>query len=326
MTEGIGRMPAATQRFHGGNGGCTVKSCLTPDDYGRKVILTVSNKLAGSKVSGRLIRLALPRPPCLLPFGRLKTRCGLQQVCAADGLQRGIIALRPPNLIAILIGVSVTHLTAGLGRSQAPTGDLCGHDWITLNADEPASPRRIEDVPAKATDNRLAIASAPNTLVIGDSIAHGWSKYLPVKIPKQNCRGSRHVLEQLDKWFGQNHWRTIVFNAGLHDILQHVPPDEYMGNLQKIVRRLRPKTDRLYFCSITPGRETWFNCTPQAVDLYQCGAMRVMYQERVKVIDLYGFAMRHKEFWNRDIHYSGAGYRAFAKVVEESIREPAHTQ
>ena len=165
-------------------------------------------------------------------------------------------------------------------------------------------------------------------LILGDSIAHGWAHNVPAPIPAVNCRGTRQYLERtedgpsnLEVWMQGNRYRTIVFNAGLHDVQQQVPLAEYEANLRKIVQALRPRSERLFFCSITPGRVLAPACTPEAVGRYNAVALRVMREESVTVIDLYALASAHPEWWKSqyDIHYTEAGYKQMAEYVKHAL-------
>lgn len=129
------------------------------------------------------------------------------------------------------------------------------------------------------------------------------------------------MLRNLDKWAPEaKHWNAIVFNAGLHDVQFSVPLDQYRDNLHHIVGVLRARCDRLYFCSLTPGRADVPPWTPEAVARYNAVALDVMAQERIPVIDLYGEAMRHREWWLKgDIHYTDEGYKHMAEYVKHSL-------
>jgi lysophospholipase L1-like esterase len=168
----------------------------------------------------------------------------------------------------------------------------------------------------------LILAGSPDILAIGDSITHGWAEYTSWACPRDNCRSTVYTLTHLHEWQGGKHWRTIVFNCGLHDIREGVPVAEYKSNLRAIISRLRPRTDRLYFCNTTPGRKhEWRGWEPEKIDAYNEAALEVMRTEHVPVIDLYGPAMAHREWWKEDVHYTPQGYAQMAKIVADAIQK-----
>jgi hypothetical protein len=159
-------------------------------------------------------------------------------------------------------------------------------------------------------------------LCIGDSIRIGWSQYIKCTQPNENCGDTEYGLWRLDAWTEGRHWRTIVFNFGLHDIFNDVPVDQYARNLREIVHRL--KADKVYFVLSTPGRPRFGNNQPpEIVEAYNRAARAVMASEHVEVIDLWTLAMAHREWWKRgrDVHYTAQGYAAFAQYIERALRE-----
>jgi lysophospholipase L1-like esterase len=165
----------------------------------------------------------------------------------------------------------------------------------------------------------VLLGITPNTLCIGDSITHGWARYAKWECPHENCESSRKFLACLDKWQQGKHWNTIVFNCGIHDIWKGVSVEEYKANLHTIIHRLN--ADHIYFCNTTPGRKQEpRGVEPEKVEQYNAAAMEVMQEEKIPVIDMYGPAMVHREWWRRDLHYTPEGYAKMAEIVQRAIQ------
>lgn len=154
-------------------------------------------------------------------------------------------------------------------------------------------------------------------LCLGDSITHGWSEYGNWPTPQENCRSTRYFLAHLDQW---GSGRVVIFNAGLWDIKENVPLDEYRENLRAIIHKVRG--ERIYFCTTTPDRTVDDSGKKtQRVMAYNRAAHEVMASEHIAVIDLYGPCMAHRDWWLDDkVHYTPQGYQAMAKIVAEAIR------
>jgi acyl-CoA thioesterase-1 len=152
-------------------------------------------------------------------------------------------------------------------------------------------------------------AAALLILCLGDSIRIGWAAYLPCTQPKENCQYSRYGVEHLDEWTGHKHYRTVVFNFGLHDLKHHVAPEEYRHNLRTILQGI--DAERVFFCTSTDG--TFYGGD---ISTYNRVAREVMAERGVKIIDLYTFTLNHPEWKKADgIHFTEEGYRAMAKYV-----------
>lgn len=169
----------------------------------------------------------------------------------------------------------------------------------------------------------LLLVSSPTTLCLGDSIRIGWAAHVECAQPEGNCQESRQLLDAIDECTGGKHWEAVVFNAGLHDIQRGRNVTDYAANLRAIIKKLRASCDRIYFCSITPGRPDQRFCTPEAVERFNRAALAVMSEERVPVIDLYGACMAHPEWWKKDIHYTEEGYKQMAQYIKARIAQGA---
>jgi lysophospholipase L1-like esterase len=180
----------------------------------------------------------------------------------------------------------------------------------------------------------------PRVLLIGDSISIGYT--LPVRdllkgranVHRIAANGgpTTNGLKNLDAWLGSGKWDVIHFNWGLHDLKfdaggQHqVPPGEYEKNLRTLVARLQKTGAKLIWASTTPVPEGRVSPPrrPDDVLAYNKAALRVMEENKVRVNDLYAFALpRLKEIQRPvNVHFTPDGSRALAKQVAAAI-EPA---
>jgi len=188
----------------------------------------------------------------------------------------------------------------------------------------------------------------PKVLIIGDSIAMGYTPYVQsiltnkatVMRQKGNARSTRNGLKKLDRWIGNTTWDVIHFNWGLWDICSlrpdsvtqeegsmlddalRIPKDQYEKNLEELVVRLKKSGKKLIWAQTTVvpgnkagrivGREEEYN------DL----AIKVMKKHGVLINDLHflteGFTS--DLFVNLDdVHYTPVGYQRIAEQVADKI-------
>ncbi len=192
--------------------------------------------------------------------------------------------------------------------------------------------------------------SLPNVLIIGDSISLG---YTPVvrqllsgkanvfRIP-DNAGTTGDILQSLSKWLdavGQDHFKVIAFNAGLHDLILQgkggssptylVPLSEYGPNLEKIIAQLQPRADTLLWISTTvvpegePKRKAGDEVT------YNQAAAEVMNKHHIPIIDLYTVSQVDRPLYElqpNNVHYKPAGYQRLgtevANQISSSLKQP----
>ena len=116
----------------------------------------------------------------------------------------------------------------------------------------------------------------------------------------QNGGDSANLLAHLDAWAVDLKPDRVHFNCGLHDIKVHqeggphqVEPDDYQGNLRRIVARLNEETSaRLVWATTTPVVDEWHQrARPFArhqadIDAYNAAALEVMQAAGIAVNDL----------------------------------------
>ncbi len=189
----------------------------------------------------------------------------------------------------------------------------------------------VEDVPG-----------LPRVLLIGDSISIGYT--VPVRellagkvnvhrIPI-NGGDTRRGLESLDDWLGESPWDLVHFNFGLHDLKRlnekgkldasrsvQVPVDEYVSNLESLVKKLKAAGPKLIFASTTPVPEGAAGRLCGDDVHYNLVAKEVMMRHGVPVNDLHAAVFpRLDEFQQKEnVHFTKEGSRFLGTVVAEAI-------
>lgn len=186
----------------------------------------------------------------------------------------------------------------------------------------------------------------PRVLLIGDSISIGYT--LParrllegvanVHRPPDNCRNTQHGLENLDSWIGDGPWDVIHFNFGLHDLVcrdesgegtespdgkLNTPPDEYRGNITRIVARLKQTGAVLIWCSTTPiPAGAGFRRQDDEIGHNRIAA-EVMEADGIAINDLYAFAKERQARIQlpSNVHFSPEGSEDLARPVVDAIRQ-----
>ena len=188
----------------------------------------------------------------------------------------------------------------------------------------------------------------PRVLILGDSISIGYTPYVKemlageaeVDRPAENCQGTKNGILKIDQWLGDTKWDVIHFNFGLHD-LKHVDAltgknsdkeedphqsdvDTYAKNLKEITKKLRATGAKLIFATTTPYPDKVNNPLRKLEDVhaYNRAALKVMKKYRIKIDDLYSFAltiMASHQIPN-NVHFTKDGSKELAGKVVESIR------
>jgi lysophospholipase L1-like esterase len=200
-------------------------------------------------------------------------------------------------------------------------------------------------LPGCATGDSAAKQNrTPRVLIIGDSISIGYfepTKQLlagkaEVYHNAGNAGHTRNGQAQLDAWLGDTPWDVIHFNHGLHDLKYVdakgtlVPPDqgaqvmsvdEYARNLEQIVKRLKQTRARLIFATTTPVPDGAAGRIKDDVERYNRAALAIMKKYRVRVNDLYAFALPRLASIQRpsNVHFTEEGSRLLAEQVANSI-------
>lgn len=171
----------------------------------------------------------------------------------------------------------------------------------------------------------------PRVLLIGDSISLGYTMLVReglkgkanVHRPPCNCGPTTSGLNGLEDWLGKGKWDVIQFNFGLHDRRRSM--EDYLGNLQKLIDRMKQTGAVLIFANTTP-------CTNEEdligkVEEMNQAAEELMRKNGVLINDFYGLlAPNYEKLVGKDkCHYTSEGSKimgeATIKMVEENLPE-----
>ncbi len=189
-------------------------------------------------------------------------------------------------------------------------------------------------------------AEPAKVLIIGDSISIGYFEPTKEWLQGQaevyhnpgNAAHTAHGLARLDEWLGDTQWDIIHFNHGLHDLkymnekgeltdpakgVQQIPIEQYERNLDELVKRLKKTGAVLIFATTTPVPEGSSGRVQGDAKRYNQAARRVMKKHRVRVNDLYAFALPRLDSIQRphNVHFTDEGSRLLAEQVAETIRK-----
>jgi lysophospholipase L1-like esterase len=194
-------------------------------------------------------------------------------------------------------------------------------------------------------EEQREVSRPANVLIIGDSISIGY--FEPVKQLLEgkaevyhnpgNAAHTANGLARLDEWLGGRHWDVIHFNHGLHDLkyidgdgklvapnegTQQIPIADYARNLEEMVRRLKKTGTTLIFATTTPVPEGSAGRVKGDAERYNRAALPIMKKHRVRVNDLYAFALPRLDAIQRpkNVHFTEEGSRLLAEQVARSIR------
>jgi lysophospholipase L1-like esterase len=215
-----------------------------------------------------------------------------------------------------------------------------------LNEGEGANDSDVPENPAMA--RVVDVAGLPRVLLIGDSISIGYTVPMRALLDgKANVHripvngGATEVgLERIDAWLGNGRWDVIHFNFGLHDAKymstseQRASREVYLGNLQRLIDRMKATGAKLVFATTTPvppilqhGIATGtrvFDSIPERNAL----AAALMSRNGVAINDLYTVVTNAPADAKRDndVHFSPEGYDLLAAAVAASIQAqlPGH--
>jgi len=196
---------------------------------------------------------------------------------------------------------------------------------------------------APKTENK----SAPQVLIIGDSISLGYMKPL-VKmlegkaVVRHNPGNAGHTgmgLANIKRYIAKGDWDVIHFNWGLWDLCYRNPKsknqgrrdkvngkvthtlEQYEANLRELVKELKTTDAKLIWGSITPVPDGEAGRIKGDDLKYNAVAAKIMAENQIPVNDLHAhMTKRLKDFEKKgDVHYSAAGSKYLAKKVAAEI-------
>ncbi|NQV24239.1 MAG: c-type cytochrome [Rhodopirellula sp.] len=196
--------------------------------------------------------------------------------------------------------------------------------------------------------------SLPVVILLGDSIRMNYQQTVVAELkgkatvwaPRENCKHTAFVLEQLEKWVKGRNASVVHINVGLHDMFLDAKSgqprhslDVYSKNLRAIFAKLKTLTDaRIVFALTTPvdeGRqaasETYGRVVRHEANVvrYNARAAQVARQAGIQINDLQAVTLKAgpKTILRESdgIHLSKFGEetigRHVAKVIERTLSD-----
>jgi len=248
-------------------------------------------------------------------------------------------------------------------------GICCGFFAATIScvasekpktASKPELGSKAETKKAKVNWETTPNPSLPNVLILGDSISIGYfletrkllagkaNVFRPLKANKtgtlaaENCSGTLHGVQNIDRWLEGRKWDVIHFNFGLHD-MKHVskedpskpssnaedpvqaPLDVYTKNMEEMVKKMKATGATLIYATTTPVVPGCNNPLrePESPGKYNEAAVKIMTENKITVNDLYTFCLPQLEKIQqpKNVHFTDAGSAILAKEVAQKITE-----
>ena len=177
----------------------------------------------------------------------------------------------------------------------------------------------------------------PNVLLLGDSIRLNYMPYVFRKLadravvhgPEDNCRFSKYMLWHLEDWMGNLDYAVIHLNCGIWDCTHRLAfqsetfctPQEYRGNLERILDYLQTTGAKLILATSTPVADGLFQHRNEDILRFNEELLQVAAARDITVNDLHSLiAANREEFICEDgVHLSKAGIRAAGEQVSAAI-------
>ena len=183
-------------------------------------------------------------------------------------------------------------------------------------------------------------------LLIGDSIRLHYQDEVKrligdeyeIMAPQENCRFSSYVLNSLRYWLAEFPNPDIIhWNVGLWDIAVlykedgcFVPVEEYVLNMQKILRELKKTGAKIIYATTTPvldEKKYLAGPMPPAHDnediiRYNCAVLEAFKEEDIAINDLHKIMYQEKErLLSEDmIHPNEEGIKRLGAAVSNIIK------
>jgi hypothetical protein len=187
----------------------------------------------------------------------------------------------------------------------------------------------------------------PHVLLIGDSVANGYSKTVISELEKKATvdlwltpghQGSI-TAKQISEVVGALPFAVIHFNLGLHGWVKgRIPDGKYEPLTHSLVQNIRAAAPRakLIWASTTPvsvkGKPGELNpeINPIILD-HNAMAAKVMAEEHVPIDDLYTLSVAHQDLMVGDMfHWKAPGSalqgKQVAEVIAKALAEAAHAK
>jgi len=157
----------------------------------------------------------------------------------------------------------------------------------------------------------------PVVILLGDSIRMNYQQTVVTELkrkatvwsPKENCRHTEFVLENLEKWVKGRNASVVHINVGLHDMFLSSATGQprhslevYEGNLRAIFTKLQELTDaKIIFALTTPviesrqaASEGYKRVVRREADVvrYNARAAQIAKETGIEVNDVHGLSIR----------------------------------
>lgn len=181
------------------------------------------------------------------------------------------------------------------------------------------------------------VPGLPRVLIIGDSISIGYTKQVREALKGKanvhripgNGQSTLAGLKEITAWLGTEPWDVVHFNFGLHDAKYQpdgkpkVSREDYVKNLQEILKSIKTKSKTVVWGSTTPVPEKLlpegrrFDSIPERNEL----ARKLMTENGVPITDLYAVILPVQTGAQRpnDVHFTPEGYKLLGEAVTASI-------
>lgn len=204
--------------------------------------------------------------------------------------------------------------------------------------------RRSELFASISEPKQIINSKCGNALIIGDSIAFGYTPFLREDISKiynfyiipDNGRSTSYSLKRLDYWLNGNSYDLIIANWGLWDILRLDLPytnkildqskyivtsqQDYKENLELIYKKLRDHSKNLIFINTTPTLPNEIRKLSD-VNQYNKTMEAFVVENSLNIIDLYTYVKSNfgEEEYIDTVHFSETGNSKIADFLVSKL-------
>ena len=271
--------------------------------------------------------------------GRVITGAISQRSAAGLTIQTAMESVRVGSNDVALVKVSK--------QSMMPDGLL---DKLTDNQTRDLFAWMMSDGEVSETDQGKNPGTLPVVILLGDSIRMNYQQTVVAELtgkatvlaPKENCRHTKFVLENLEKWIKGRNASLVHINVGLHDMFLGSATGQprhslevYEANLRAVFVKLKELTDaKIVFALTTPviearqaASEGYKRVVRREADVvrYNARAAQIAHESGIQVNDVYrlsslvgtGDVLRESD----GIHLSKVGEEVIGKHVASVIAD-----
>jgi putative membrane-bound dehydrogenase-like protein len=248
---------------------------------------------------------------------------------------------------SVRVGSDDVALVKVSKQSMMPDGLL---DKLTDNQTRDLFAWMMSDGEVSETDQGNNPGTLPVVILLGDSIRMNYQQTVVTELtgkatvlaPKENCRHTKFVLENLEKWIKGRNASLVHINVGLHDMFLSSATGQprhslevYEANLRSIFVKLKELTDaKIVFALTTPVIEArqavsegYKRVVRREADvvMYNARAGQIAHESGIQVNDVHGLSSRvgtNDVLRESDgIHLSKVGEEVIGKHVASVIAD-----